>query len=88
MEDLGEEQGTESKNANLEAGVPGVTMDDYLRNTIRRETLFVKEKGQEIWGWSGGSAGKSQNAHPYKPRVGHPEPKTNREDKSKEAVVK
>jgi hypothetical protein len=58
MEDLGEEQGSESKNANLEAGVPGVTMDDYLRNTIRRETLFVKGNGQEIWGWSGGWRGK------------------------------
>lgn len=39
-------------------GVPGLTMDYYPSNTIRWETLFVKGKGQEVWGWSGGSAGE------------------------------
>jgi hypothetical protein len=64
MEDLGRKQGSESKNANLQVhpakpagwrrvGVPGLTLDDYPSNTIRWETLFVKGKGQEIWGWNG-----------------------------------
>jgi hypothetical protein len=56
MEDLGRKAGFQSKNANLEVGGPVLTMDDYLTNTIRLETLFIKGKGQEIWGRSGGSA--------------------------------
>jgi hypothetical protein len=50
-------------------------MDDYLRGTIRWETLFVKGKGQEVWGWSGGFRGESQNPHPLQTKGGAPSKK-------------
>jgi hypothetical protein len=47
-------------------------MDYYPSNTIRWETLFVKEKGQEIWGWSGGLAGKKSKPAALKPKAAAP----------------
>jgi hypothetical protein len=63
-------------------------MDDYLRGTIRWETLFVKGKGQEVWGWSGGFRGGKSKPPPFANQGWGTQQKRKREDKSKESMIK